>query len=48
MALRKGSAYTKRKARPYTRKSKKRSKSYIKTNSESNSYELSLIRTTFM
>jgi large subunit ribosomal protein L10e len=31
MALRKGSAYTKRKARPYTRKSKKRSKSYIKT-----------------
>jgi len=31
MALRKGSAYTKRKARPYTRKSKVRSKSYIKT-----------------
>jgi len=31
MALRKGSAYSKRKARPYTRKSKKRSKSYIKT-----------------
>jgi len=31
MALRKSSAYTKRYARPYTRKSKKRSKSYIKT-----------------
>ncbi len=31
MALRKGSAYTKRKARPYTRKSKVRKKSYIKT-----------------
>ncbi len=31
MALRKGSAYSKRKARPYTRKSKVRSKSYIKT-----------------
>ena len=31
MALRKGSAYTKKKARPYTRKSKKRAKSYIKT-----------------
>ncbi len=31
MALRKGSAYTKRYARPYTRKSKKRKKSYIKT-----------------
>ena len=31
MALRKGSAYSKRYARPYTRKSKKRSKSYIKT-----------------
>lgn len=31
MALRKGSAYTKRYARPFTRKSKKRSKSYIKT-----------------
>jgi len=31
MALRKASAYTKRFARPFTRKSKKRSKSYIKT-----------------
>lgn len=31
MALRKGSAYSKRPARPYTRKSKVRSKSYIKT-----------------
>jgi large subunit ribosomal protein L10e len=31
MALRKSSAYTKRYARPFTRKSKKRSKSYIKT-----------------
>ena len=31
MALRKGSAYSKRYARPYTRKSKKRTKSYIKT-----------------
>jgi len=31
MALRKGSAYSKRKARPYTRNSKKRAKSYIKT-----------------
>ncbi|MFH1451888.1 MAG: 50S ribosomal protein L16 [archaeon] len=31
MALRKSSAYTKRKVRPYTRKSKKRVKSYIKT-----------------
>lgn len=31
MALRKGSAYSKRYARPYTRKSKKRKKSYIKT-----------------
>ena len=31
MALRKGSAYTKRKDRPYTRKSKKKSKYYIKT-----------------
>jgi len=31
MALRKGSAYSKRYARPYTRVSKKRSKSYIKT-----------------
>ena len=31
MALRKGSSYSKRKARPYTRKSKKKSKSYIKT-----------------
>ena len=31
MALRKASAYTKRYARPYTRISKKRSKSYIKT-----------------
>jgi len=31
MALRKASAYSKRKARPYTRKSKKRAKSYIKT-----------------
>ncbi|MCH7850166.1 MAG: 50S ribosomal protein L16 [Nanoarchaeota archaeon] len=31
MALRKGSAYTKRYTRPYTRKSKKRKKSYIKT-----------------
>jgi large subunit ribosomal protein L10e len=31
MALRKGSAYTKRYARPYTRVSKKRTKSYIKT-----------------
>ena len=31
MALRKGSAYTKRKARPYTRVSKVRKKSYIKT-----------------
>ena len=31
MALRKGSAYSKRKARPYTRKSKVRKKSYIKT-----------------
>ncbi|MGK0208919.1 MAG: large subunit ribosomal protein L10e [Patescibacteria group bacterium] len=31
MALRKGSAYTARKARPFTRKSKVRSKSYIKT-----------------
>jgi len=31
MALRKGSAYSKRYARPFTRKSKKKSKSYIKT-----------------
>ena len=31
MALRKGSAYSKRYARPYTRVSKKRAKSYIKT-----------------
>jgi len=31
MGLRKASAYTKRKARPYTRKSKVRKKSYIKT-----------------
>ena len=31
MALRKSSAYTKRYARPYTRKSKVRKKSYIKT-----------------
>ena len=31
MALRKGSAYSKRPARAYTRKSKKKSKSYIKT-----------------
>jgi large subunit ribosomal protein L10e len=31
MALRKASAYTKRYARPYTRNSKKRKKSYIKT-----------------
>lgn len=31
MALRKGSAYSKRYARPYTRVSKKRKKSYIKT-----------------
>jgi large subunit ribosomal protein L10e len=31
MALRKGSAYSKRYARPYTRNSKKRAKSYIKT-----------------
>lgn len=31
MALRKASAYSKRYARPYTRKSKKRTKSYIKT-----------------
>ncbi len=31
MALRKGSAYSKRIVRPYTRKSKVRSKSYIKT-----------------
>jgi len=31
MALRKAAAYTKRKARPYTRKSKVKSKSYIKT-----------------
>ena len=31
MALRKASAYTKRKARPYTRNSKVRKKSYIKT-----------------
>jgi len=31
MALRKANAYSKRYARPYTRKSKKRSKSYIKT-----------------
>lgn len=31
MALRKGSAYSKRIVRPYTRKSKKRTKSYIKT-----------------
>lgn len=31
MALRKASSYTKRYARPYTRKSKKKSKSYIKT-----------------
>ncbi|MCK5450041.1 50S ribosomal protein L16, partial [Candidatus Pacearchaeota archaeon] len=31
MALRKSSAYSKRYARPYTRKSKKRTKSYIKT-----------------
>jgi large subunit ribosomal protein L10e len=31
MALRKGSAYSKRYARPFTRKSKKTSKSYIKT-----------------
>ena len=31
MALRKSSAYSKRHARPYTRKSKKRTKSYIKT-----------------
>ena len=31
MALRKSSAYSKRHARPFTRKSKKRTKSYIKT-----------------
>ena len=31
MALRKASAYSKRYARPYSRKSKKRTKSYIKT-----------------
>ena len=31
MALRKGSAYSKRKITPYTRTSKKRTKSYIKT-----------------
>jgi len=31
MALRKASAYSKRRVRPYTRKSKKRSKSFIKT-----------------
>lgn len=31
MALRKGSAYTKKYARPYTRKSKVRKKSYIRT-----------------
>lgn len=31
MALRKGSAYSKKYARPYTRKSKKRTRSYIKT-----------------
>lgn len=31
MGLRKANAYSKRYARPYTRKSKKRSKSYIKT-----------------
>jgi len=31
MALRKSSSYSKRYARPYTRKSKKRTKSYIKT-----------------
>ena len=31
MALRKASAYSKRKARPFTRNSKKRAKSYIKT-----------------
>jgi large subunit ribosomal protein L10e len=31
MALRKASAYSKRYARPFTRKSKKRTKSYIKT-----------------
>ncbi len=31
MALRKAGAYTKKKARPYTRKSKVKSKSYIKT-----------------
>ncbi|MFA4960334.1 MAG: 50S ribosomal protein L16 [Candidatus Pacearchaeota archaeon] len=31
MGLRKGAAYTKKYARPYTRKSKKTSKSYIKT-----------------
>ncbi len=31
MALRKGAAYSKRYARPYTRVSKKRTKSYIKT-----------------
>jgi len=31
MALRKAGAYSKRYARPYTRKSKKRTKSYIKT-----------------
>jgi large subunit ribosomal protein L10e len=31
MALRKSSSYSKRKTRPYTRKSKKRTKSYIKT-----------------
>ena len=31
MALRKASAYSKKPARPYTRKSKKRTKSYIKT-----------------
>lgn len=31
MALRKASAYTKKKARPYTRKSKVRGKSYIRT-----------------
>ncbi len=36
MALRKASAYTKRYARPYTRISKKRSKSYIKTVPNSN------------
>lgn len=31
MALRKGSAYSRRYARPYTRKSKKKARSYIKT-----------------